>query len=819
MHNIELRVRALICVFSVFLMAATMASCGGGAGTSTSVSRSIGGSSAITIAIPASANGDIGFTYNVQLTATGGTAPYTWTITTGSLPPGLTMSSSGMITGTPTQTGNYSVNFHVTDAGGLTGDKQLTISIAAVLSAAAPSRLNGTIGAPYSAQFTTTGGTQPFSWTLSSGSLPAGLFLNGSTGLISGTPTAAGTSKITLHVTDPVGGAADVAATIVISPPVAITTGSLPSGGINSPYSTQLTATGGSGALTWSIVAGALPPGIGLNSASGLLSGTPTSSGNYQFTVKASDSFGASSQQQFTLSVFGGPAITSIFPFSANAAGGASVTITGVLFQSGAAVTFGGVAATNTTVDGTGTSITLTVPPHATGKVDVIVTNPDSTSTVMAQGFLYGDVAGCGTDCGNVGDPYEGAGAPSGQTPISSCNTNITTGGNYVLTQNIGSDATATCLKWFFPSSSVNLDLGGHTVTGQIDISNTNQGLNVIQNGIINCSMGAGCLVWPTTGHIHHLTITNSAGLLGVLGSIGINVVGTESVTASYLGLHIDHDTVTISATPNANRTEAIRVSGANGSNASIRSMSIEADHNNVTCSDNASACQGFELFATIGSLIHNNTFTLPSTCTLCTDTARATIFDTGGMGEFSFNTVTTLSNRGIRTRNLSSSAAGNLPIFVHDNSFLHVTTAGRLAAVHIGENDTNLNTTPVNVYNNNFELGPAGNGVVVSAADNVTVRSNTVTCFNNDCTGVGFFALTDVPNTYASTGTDAIFSNNNVAPLTNAGLPSIKVCGVPGNVLYECSAQGQATTSATVCSSGTVVGNGTINVVSPPCP
>jgi hypothetical protein len=642
------------------------------------------------------------------------------------------------------------------------------------------------------------------------------LTLNSSTGLLSGTPSQSGSYTFNVRLTDNGGGVLDTTFTVVIASGLNIATTTLPDPGRGIPYSTTLTATGGTPAYSWSVVGGSLPMGITLAS-NGVLSGTATASGTFQFTIKVTDAGNNSVQLTYTIRVTGGPSITSVLPYSSNVAGGVNVTLTGSEFVAGSTVTYGGVNATNVTVDPTGTILNATVPAHAAGKVDIVVQNPDLRTTVLAQGFLYGDVAGCGTDCGSVGDPYEGGPAPLAQIPISGCNTNLTLGGNYVLTQNIGLDSGVTCLRWFFPGGGINLDLAGHTVTGRVDMSQTNQPSNVIFNGTINCSTGTACLEWPTGGRIHHITITNSAGLFGVLGSIGINIEGIESSSLPFLTLRLDHNNITITATPNAQRTEAIRNDGANGTNPAVRSISVEVDHNILTCSDNASACQGAELFASRGSFVHHNQINLPSVCTLCGESARGTIFDSSN-GEFAFNNVLTNANRGVRVRSFPTSDI----VIVHDNAFRNVLAPGRIAAVHVGENDVNLSTINVFVYGNLFELGPGGNGVVSAAAKNVFVRNNIVSCVNGDCSTAGFLALTDVPaGSYGTTGTDITVSNNNVNVLNSVSRPAVKVCQSPGTAGLTCgfSSTQSLQTSATICNSGTAVGNGMINIVSPPCP
>ena len=153
----------------------------------------------------------------------------------------------------------------------------------------------GQVGAAYSTMIQATGGTTPYHWSVSSGTLPAGLTLSATTGTISGTPTTSGSSTFTAKVTDstsPTAQTATKSLTITVasaSSPVQISTNSLPSGQVALPYSTTLAAIDGIAPYKWTITSGALPAGLTL-ATSGAISGTPTTSGTFSFTVHVADS-------------------------------------------------------------------------------------------------------------------------------------------------------------------------------------------------------------------------------------------------------------------------------------------------------------------------------------------------------------------------------------------------------------------------------------------------------------------------------------------------------------------------------------------------
>ncbi|MBI4686213.1 MAG: putative Ig domain-containing protein [Nitrospirae bacterium] len=141
---------------------------------------------------------------SVTLEATDGTTPYTWAISSGSLPSGLSLSSDGKITGMPIADGSYNFTVKVEDSDSpknREATKSLTITINPNDPRITTEFLHyGAKGSPYTASLAATGGAGYYVWGLSSGSLPPGLSLSGST--ISGNPTTAGTYSFTIQITD-----------------------------------------------------------------------------------------------------------------------------------------------------------------------------------------------------------------------------------------------------------------------------------------------------------------------------------------------------------------------------------------------------------------------------------------------------------------------------------------------------------------------------------------------------------------------------------------------------------------------------------------
>lgn len=150
----------------------------------------------VTTSLP---DGALSAAYNATLQSIGGTGAVTWSLTTGTLPAGLTLNPTGAITGTPTAAGTSAITIKAADSASPPNSVAIPLSI--TINAAAPSFAistaslpNGTIGTPYDQVLNVTVGTSPFTWSVSSGSLPAGLSLNAKTGEITGTPASSTTT-------------------------------------------------------------------------------------------------------------------------------------------------------------------------------------------------------------------------------------------------------------------------------------------------------------------------------------------------------------------------------------------------------------------------------------------------------------------------------------------------------------------------------------------------------------------------------------------------------------------------------------------------
>lgn len=246
--------------------------------------------------------------YSQTVTATGGAAPYTFAVTAGALPAGITLGSGGGLSGTSNQVGTYNFTITATDNFGQTGSRAYSVTIAAPTLAMTPGAgtLNAPYAVPFSQGFAASGGSGSFSYALT-GSLPAGLTFSGST--LSGTPTVPGSYPVTVTATDTVitgaGAPFSIAQNYTVdvpAPTIVVDQATVPGTTAGETYSQALTASGGAPAYGFAVTAGALPTGLSL-SAGGALAGTPTVSGTFNFTVTATDTHGQAGSRAYSVVV------------------------------------------------------------------------------------------------------------------------------------------------------------------------------------------------------------------------------------------------------------------------------------------------------------------------------------------------------------------------------------------------------------------------------------------------------------------------------------------------------------------------------------
>jgi Putative Ig domain len=392
--------------------------------------------------------------YSASLSASGGSAPYSWSVTMGSLPPGLALPSSGQITGTPTQAGSFSFTVQVIDSGSpaQSATQSLNLTVAPTgtsIQVTTTSLAGGQVGSAYSVAVAASGGTTPYIWSLSAGALPNGLTLSDA-GQISGTPTAAGPSSFTIKVTD----SSAQSATANLS--LAITV-----------------ATGGDGPTV------VLCPNNGETGNNANCAPSPTLSFGKQGTGTTS-------------------AVLSISVNNCSTSNIAACTGTGSLTLGSPHYTITGPNAADFSNTGSGTcSNGLTV-------------NSGSDCTIVlrftpSQGAGTNESATLTVNSNGVGNPHTMSltGTSAAVATISSCQ-NLNGGTNYQLTANV--NAPGTCFS--VGGSNTDINLNGFTVTyctssqsglvGGVFMTGNPTSNTIVHNGTIN--EGAGTC---TGGNLH----------------------------------------------------------------------------------------------------------------------------------------------------------------------------------------------------------------------------------------------------------------------------------------------------------------------------
>lgn len=256
--------------------------------------------------------GTVGQPYSVTLTALsvtntnpvqGSPAAATWTVQSGNLPAGVTLSSQGQLSGTPTTEGSYQFVVRA-QAGGVSDTETETLVVRQPLVVSSPFQRAATkseVGVPFTAEQTATGGNGTFTWTLARGSLPVGVELAPS-GTLSGIPATPGRFAFALRVTDGEGRVVTVNGTLVVAAKLTITSLKLKPAKVGRAYRAAIAKVGGVAPTVWT-VRGKLPKNVKLASKLGIFLGTPKTAGKFRVTVQAVDALGVKAQKTLILVV------------------------------------------------------------------------------------------------------------------------------------------------------------------------------------------------------------------------------------------------------------------------------------------------------------------------------------------------------------------------------------------------------------------------------------------------------------------------------------------------------------------------------------
>ncbi len=267
----------------------------------------------VTISVSSGFAATVSAAYSQTFTFNGGAQPWSGYQVT-NLPAGLSITGSTAnsvtISGTPTQVGSFTLNASATDTS--TGNGPYSVGQAFMLTVSAPTlsltpaaaTFTPAYATPFSQSFTAAGGIGPYTYAVT-GTLPPGLTLTGNS--VSGTPTQPGNYVVSITATDTGSTGTGSPFSIGLSygfnvsaPTIVVNPGSLPNPQVGTAYSETVTANGGRGPYSFTVTAGALPAGLSLSSP-GVLSGTPTAGGTFNFSVTASDTHGQTGNRAYAI--------------------------------------------------------------------------------------------------------------------------------------------------------------------------------------------------------------------------------------------------------------------------------------------------------------------------------------------------------------------------------------------------------------------------------------------------------------------------------------------------------------------------------------
>ena len=236
---------------------------------------------------------------------TGPSAQATWSVESGALPPGVTLSASGAMAGTPTTEGSYQFVVKAQN-GGISDTETYTLGVRQPVTvkpsfASVPSP-SAEVGIRLGKTFTATGGSGAYTWSLASGALPVGVALDTAKGTISGIPRAAGGFPFAVTATDSDGRAATAGVALKVAARLTIETPPLRPAKLGRPYQSKLRTAGGVSPLRWK-ANGKLPGGVHFAKSLGALVGTPRRAGTFRVLVEARDALGARAHRSLVLVV------------------------------------------------------------------------------------------------------------------------------------------------------------------------------------------------------------------------------------------------------------------------------------------------------------------------------------------------------------------------------------------------------------------------------------------------------------------------------------------------------------------------------------
>ncbi len=496
--------------------------------------------------------GKVATPYSYQFQGNGGTTPYTWTLSSGTLPPGLTLAANGTLSGTPILpfgTNTFTLQLADAETPVVSVTQQFSITIIPQdLAITSTALSNWVTGTAFTSPVGVIGGYPPYTWAFFG--TPAPTAVNGVTvssgGTLSGTPTATGSFTIPVQVTDNNGTVVQKTLTWQVNAPITITTSSLPPGIINRAYSSPLSSQGGATTpLAWSLVSGTLPSGISLTTL-GVLTGTPTVAGQFPVTVRATDGVNPVTKS-LTINVYPPLIINtdSLPPATVGQSYSASVVAAG---GSGSATLSAGGLPANLTMGASG-SITGTPTTGGTFTVSVSASDPTSGQFASKQLSLtvnYVDLTiSTGGDLGGtaVGTPLARTfAATGGKPPFTWSASGLPATFSLDATGNLSGTPTAAGNFTFTAKVTDNQPVSTTAtfsvqVLGITSVPQTGSASTVAPySGSFGATGGAAPYVWSATGVPDGMALSSSGALSGTpkaAGKRSLSVRVTDSRNVS----------------------------------------------------------------------------------------------------------------------------------------------------------------------------------------------------------------------------------------------------------------------------------------------
>lgn len=418
------------------------------------------------------------------------------------------------------------------------------------------------------------------------------------------------------------------------------------------------------------------------------------------------------------------------------------------------------------------------------------ITATTSTTINVTAIFSANTTTGCGNDCGNVGDPYEGGGFdPSGKTALSACGS-LSTNTSYYLTGNVGADPSAICFG--LGGAGITLDLRGYTVTGRIRSQASNANGDTIFNGTVSCNisgLGEACIrlasysTWTAKSRVHHVFLNNAFSPTDSSGFTSLYAEYETGQNGTNTALELDHITCTVSSAPASNRAVCLNITTFG---------KVDVHHNDLACPGTTSACNTIQVIegttAPVNADIHHNRFTLATnTLPSAQASARGVIFSgidqstSGPTGnQIHSNVCVANNNRCFRLRQVRQS-------HLYNNHVINCTAPKEGGCYVIGDPDNAANAIynyDTLIENETIEMN-GGKAFWIRNVGGVTVRNVTVT----GTTGkLGELSI------YSGSAADATF------------------CNVPSASALDIDSTAGSQTTVGIYNAGVWTGAGTVN-------